>query len=243
MSLARVKNTFERWGTMDPMYAVLSVKEFKHNQGDSNKFFQLGREEIDGVMAYLENLGQTVPRGKALDFGCGLGRLSQALADHFSEVEGVDIAESMVAAARNYNKHGHRVQYRVNVVDHLQCFSDDSFDFIYSNITLQHIPPEASTNYIREFTRVLRPNGVAIFQIPSGTSHAPGSLGAMVYRVYRHHLRPFLKRLRGKHPVEIHYVPRSIVSEIVDQAGCTMVDVLKLDRHRREDSFRYCFSK
>ena len=243
MSLARVKNTFERFGKTDPMYAVLSVDDFKHNQGDPNKFFQLGQEEIAGVMAYLENLGMSVSHGKALDFGCGLGRLSQALAEHFAEVEGEDIAESMVDAARSYNRHGNRVRYRVNTVDHLQCFADDTFDFIYSNITLQHIPPEASMNYIREFGRILRPKGIAVFQVPSGTAHAPGSFGAMVYRVVRHHLRPFVKMLRGRHPVEIHYVPRKIVSEIVDQAGCTMVEELKLDRHRREDSFRYCFSK
>lgn len=243
MSLARIKATFERFGKADPMYAVLTRNQFKNNKGDPNQFFQIGRDEIAEVLAYLGKLGKTVPRGKALDFGCGLGRLSQALAEHFAEVEGVDIAASMVDGARSYNKHGQRVRYRVNTVDNLQCFPDNTFDFIYSNFTLQHIPPEASTNYIREFGRVLRPKGFAVFQVPSGTVHAPGSLGAMAYRVYRHHLRPLLKRMRGRHPVEIHYVPQTIVSEIVEQAGCTMVEALKLDLHRREDSYQYCFSK
>lgn len=243
MSLARVKNTYERFGSTDPMYAVLSVDEFKGNQGDAEKFFELGREEISGVMEYLKGVNRQVARHRALDFGCGAGRLSQALADHFSRVDGVDIAESMVSTARGHNRHGDRVQYHVNAVDHLELFASGTFDFIYSNITLQHVPPEASTNYIREFMRLLTPNGVAIFQVPSGTLYAEDSVGAFLYRVHRHHLRPLWKKLRGRHPVEIHYVPKETVHAIVDESSCSMVDIVRVNPHRREENYRYCVSK
>ncbi len=42
--------------------------------------------------------------GKALDFGCGVGRLTQALADYFNEVAGVDVSPTMVNKALEYNK-------------------------------------------------------------------------------------------------------------------------------------------
>ena len=243
MSLAQVKRTYEMFGREDPLYAILSVNRFRHNRWNRDEFFHTGQQEIAEVLAYVEGLGVQPQHGRALDFGCGVGRLSQALAGSFGQVVGVDIAESMVERARSYNAHGGRVEYRVNATDDLKCFANDSFDFLYSNITLQHIPPEASSRYIREFVRVLRPGGVGVFQIPSGAPYRPGSLGAMLYRIRRHHLRRFWKIVRGRHPVEIHYVPRKEVERLVAQSGGRILNVVDVHRHRREENFRYCFAK
>ena len=59
---------------------------------DAKDFFQTGVTEIDRVMEYAATLPVSFARHRALDFGCGIGRLTQALASHFSEVHGVDIA-------------------------------------------------------------------------------------------------------------------------------------------------------
>ena len=72
-------------------------------------FFERGRQEIDQIMDYTtNNLGLTVRRSRALDFGCGVGRLTQALASYFETVVGVDIAPSMLKGARKYNKFADR---------------------------------------------------------------------------------------------------------------------------------------
>jgi SAM-dependent methyltransferase len=110
--------------------------------------------------------------GRALDFGCGVGRLTQALAGKFSECDGVDIAPSMIARANELNRFGNRCRYHVNDRNDLALFGDDVFDLIYSDIVLQHIPPEFGAAYIRDFTGVLAPGGVLVFQIPS---HVLGS--------------------------------------------------------------------
>ena len=47
-----------------------------------------GVKEIADVFAYLDEGGVSVTRGRALDFGCGAGRLSQALAGDVEEVVG-----------------------------------------------------------------------------------------------------------------------------------------------------------
>src|SRR5262249_5547329 len=44
---------------------------------------------------------------------------------------------------------------------------DAAFDLVYSNVVLQHMEPEYSARYIHEFTRILAPGGVAVFQLPS----------------------------------------------------------------------------
>jgi ubiquinone/menaquinone biosynthesis C-methylase UbiE len=156
----------------------------------------------------------------------------------------VDIAESMIEKAREFNRHGDRVEYRVNTVDELKILESDSFDFVYTNITLQHIPPEAAGNYIREFFRVLRPGGVAIFQVPSGTPYKPGSLRARLYNLRRLYLRRAWKLVRRMPPVEIHYVPRRRVERIVQESAARLVDVVRVGKSsRRGENFRYCATK
>ncbi len=180
-------------------------------------------------------------RQRALDFGCGVGRLSQALAEHFERVVGVDIAESMVQRAREYNRYGDRVVYLVNTSDDLEILDSNSFDFVYTNITLQHIPPEPAGKYIREFFRVLRPGGVAIFQVPSGKPYKAGSVRAWLYTIRRRHLRRIWKIVRGRPPVEMHYIALEQVKYIVEQSGGRLVDIVDVGKGRkRGKNFRYC---
>jgi len=68
-----------------------------------NEFFESGLKEINAVMRYVESLGIDVSRRRALDFGCGVGRLTQAIANYFEEVYGVDIALSMIEQATKCN--------------------------------------------------------------------------------------------------------------------------------------------
>ncbi|HEX9886492.1 MAG TPA: class I SAM-dependent methyltransferase [Longimicrobiales bacterium] len=239
MGLGFIRDTYQRWGAEDPFYAVLTRHNRAGNRWDPEEFFAHGRAEIAGVMDYLDSLGIDVRGGSALDFGCGVGRLSQALADHMGEVVGVDIAESMVDAARAHNRHGERVRYLVNTRPDLSCFRDASFDLVYSNITLQHIPPRYARVYIREFLRVVRPHGCALFQMRSGPRIEPGTLRALFYRMNREHLRHVLQRLKGRLPYEIHFIAREQVEEIVARAGGTLADVVELGGRRRRN-YRYC---
>jgi SAM-dependent methyltransferase len=223
MALKHVQKTYEAYGKDDPMYAVLSREHGKGNKWDPEAFFATGVEEITEAMQYLDSLRLEVRRGRALDFGCGAGRLTQALAGEFEEAVGVDISWSMAESARKFNQQGDRCSFVVNTEDNLACFEDASFDFIYTNKTLQHNPPEASTRYIAEFFRILRPGGIAYFQIPSGKRHDPGTFGAWLYGLRRGTLKRWWKSLRGKPPVELHYVNQGIIEEIIRDSGGRLV--------------------
>ena len=52
-----------------------------------------------------------------------------------------------------------------NPAPDLRLFSDGSFDFVLVLIVLQHMEPELMRGYMREFVRVLRPHGVAFFNV------------------------------------------------------------------------------
>jgi len=83
-------------------------------------------------------------------------------------VDGVDIAPSMVAAAERLNRHGESCRYHVNDSDSLAFLPDESFDFVYSVLVLQHMTPELARRYLAELVRVVRPDGLLVFQVPSG---------------------------------------------------------------------------
>jgi SAM-dependent methyltransferase len=241
LSLDNTRRVYERLGREDPLWAVLTDDQYRHNRWDVEQFFETGREEIGRALAQLDELSVSPARGSALDFGCGVGRLTQALCIHFDRVVGVDISSTMVAKADEFNRFPDKCRYVVNTESRLAGFEDDSLDFIYSNISLQHSPPRYQAGYIREFLRTLRPGGVAMFQVRIGPDRVPDSLADRVYRLRSEVLKPWWKRLRGRPPVQVHTIAGRTVEEAVCQAGGNIVAAIDADAGTRKSrkSLRY----
>jgi 2-polyprenyl-3-methyl-5-hydroxy-6-metoxy-1,4-benzoquinol methylase len=240
--LGPLRDAFEDFGREDPMYAALSRSGCDRNRWDPDAFFERGRQEIDELFVYLGGLGLDVGHERALDFGCGVGRLTQALAPRFADVVGVDIASSMIEGAKRYNRFGERVRYLVNVSGDLGFAGDATFDLVYTTKVLQHVPPELQAGYLREFLRILRPGGVAVFQTRNGPRIEPGSLRGWLYRLNRTHLRRLLQRLKRQAPYEMHFISESYVEELVAKSSGRMIDVVDLSRGRGR-SLRYCVQR
>ena len=168
MSLDGHKRDWEDLGRMDPLWAVLSVEERRYGRWNPDDFFRTGEVEIAAAMARAQTLRPRFGRQRALDFGCGVGRLTRALASRFDEVVGVDISSSMLENARQLNQNQPRCQFvQINTGD-LRDLPDAHFDYVYSYRVLQHQPtPEATERYLREFVRVTRPGGLIMIQIPA----------------------------------------------------------------------------
>src|SRR4051812_11357495 len=116
-------------------------------------------------MTHVESVGDC-GRDAALDFGCGFGRLTQALADHFHSVIGVDVATPMIDGANQHNQVGARCQYVHNDGEDLSTFEDESFDLVFTLAVLQHMAPRYSRRYLAEFFRVTKPGAIVAFQVP-----------------------------------------------------------------------------
>jgi SAM-dependent methyltransferase len=159
-------NTWDLLGERDPLWAILTNPGTHGGRWDVEEFFEHGRQQVDGALGLVEeDIGWHLPSGTALDFGCGVGRLAQALCRRFERVDGVDIAPSMVRAAEQFNRFGDRCRYHLNARDDLAIFPDGSFDFIYSTYVLQHMHPVFARRYVQEFVRLLSREGLALFQI------------------------------------------------------------------------------
>lgn len=250
MKLKELQANWDAFGKTDPLYAILTLNGKEGNGWDINEFFERGEEEINGVMDYVRSLGIEVPTRAALDFGCGVGRLTQALAHYFESVSGVDIAPSMIELAWKYNRHGQKCNYVINQRDDLGLYADDSFDFIYSNITLQHMSPRHSKKYIREFIRILSPGGLMIFQLPSATQTSAEPTPTIRDKVRDFTpamLRSFYHRLKygGLSPVmQMYAIKKAEVIGLLEEGGARIVDVTQESMGEEGwVSLRYCADK
>ncbi len=243
MDLKDVQTNWNRFGEADPFWAVLAWPGMEEGRWNPDAFFATGQEEIDAVLAYVAGLDVSIARDRTLDFGCGVGRLSQALARHFARVDGVDISETMIDLARKFNQHGDRCQYHLNLQDDLSLFPDDTFDFLYSNITLQHMPPRFAQRYILEFLRVLKPGGLMVFQIPS---RPRGSVQRLLQPIKPTSLWRWYQKIRyGDQPVMNMYgIPREKIIRLLSDHGGLLVDVQPDNNADAAwDSYRYAVQK
>ncbi|MGY4653614.1 class I SAM-dependent methyltransferase [Mycobacterium sp. URHB0021] len=120
--------------------------------------------ELQSLGQTWNSLGQINPMWAILT-GCGLGRLTQPLADYFQEAVGVDIAAGMIEGAPASNRRGARCEFVHNDHDDLAIFDDGAFDFTFSHLVLQHMPPTLAERYMTEFVRVRKPGGTGYFQM------------------------------------------------------------------------------
>lgn len=165
--LKELRETWDDLGKADPLWAILTDPSKRGGKWELEEFFESGRAEMEGLLEWVEYHHVRLQKSRALDFGCGVGRLTQALCAYFDQCDGVDIAPSMIELANAHNSYGDKCRYHLIRADNLKLFPNDSFDFICSMIVLQHIRPAHTSNYIREFMRILAPGGILLFQLPS----------------------------------------------------------------------------
>lgn len=221
--LERLRSDWDALAKGDALWAILTDGNKADGGWDVGEFFATGEIELATVMGYLGEV-ECVPDadGAALDFGCGVGRLTQALARRFAASVGVDISEEMIRRAEELNQYAH-CSYMTSVAERL-LFADESFAFVYSNIVLQHVPRRLALNYLREFVRVLEPGGVVVFGVQD--SFVARDMASRVVRVrdvlrLRTRLRAVMGRREGD--MQLHLLSEADVREAVRPA--MVVDV------------------
>ncbi len=164
MAFNRLRSHIQDWQEMaavDPLRAISGLRK----QWNLAEFFTTAQPHMDQLFSAASSLGLPKTPGRALEFGCGAGRFLRYFEAHFKEVWGVDVSEEMLKLASQHNP---RCKFHLITAMDLGFFPDDHFDLVYSFLVLQHLPAESMiASYLKEFIRVLRPGGVAAFQIPN----------------------------------------------------------------------------
>ncbi len=136
---------------------------FGRREQDDEEFFATGADVVRALEAELKR----IPKARrALEIGCGPGRLMRPMSRHFEEIHGIDISDEMIRRAQSNlastpNAHPQHAQG-----SDLSAFPDAFFDFVYSYAVFQHIPSgDVVFGYLREVARVLANGGVAHLQL------------------------------------------------------------------------------
>lgn len=167
MNLSRLQKNFESLAAEDPLWTVLSDKSKKGGKWDPEEFYQSGEDCLRGLQERLARNDIPMSGNTALDFGCGVGRLTFPLSRRFPQTIGVDISKSMIASAKQNSHRGNNCQFILNTGENLSILNSNSIDFAYSDIVFQHIDPHYSKRYFLEIARTLKPGATFAFQLPS----------------------------------------------------------------------------
>ncbi len=179
-------------GETEPFFAVLTDARFlreRMSEEDRQAFFASGEADIAHLFDLIAR-PDFAPKS-ALDFGCGVGRLTRALAKRIERVAGIDVAPSMLRIARE----------NVPQATFSAEIPDERFDLIVSLIVFQHIPVRRGEHLLDELLSHLSADGVAALQF---TFRRPGSFLRRVARTIRGRVplvHRMAQRMRGERPM------------------------------------------
>lgn len=141
---------------------------FGRRDQDDDEFFSTAADVVRDLEGELKRLPPAIPLAsrRALEIGCGPGRLMRPMSRHFAEIHGVDVSDEMIAQAKIKLRDIAWAHPRHANGTDLAQFPSDHFDFVYSFAVFQHIPSaDVVFSYLRETVRVLKPGGFARLQI------------------------------------------------------------------------------
>jgi len=153
----------------NPFWGVLSQDIYQNDQMDHEKikeFMRSGEIFIGNLFSLIKkHLNPEFVPKRALDFGCGVGRLSIPIARRVHEVVAVDIAPAMLELCQKLASENNLKNIRL-------CQSDDNldgvignFDLVNTYIVLQHIQPSRGYGFIETMIDKLNIGGVGSIQI------------------------------------------------------------------------------
>ena len=129
------------------------------------EFFQRTYAPADGTLSEVAAATLSGRSIKALDFGCGVGRLMEAFAGYGVQTDGVDVSDRMLSYARENPRLRNS---RFFLSDGQDCgdASTGVYDLVYSQLCIQHICSRTiRKRLLAEFKRVLKPGGVVLLQM------------------------------------------------------------------------------
>jgi len=212
--LQETSRTWSQFGEEAPHWSVLTSERYSPDNIDENiaQFYLSGVHDLQVALNALRRAGLKAEGfERALDFGCGVGRLSMPLSSIATQVTSVDVSPGHLKLAR-----ARAAETGVSNVDFVQLRDlralDDfsGYDFILSLIVLQHNPPPVMAYAFRRLLRALRSGGVAVIQMPTFISE---------YFSVEHYLA------NPTGDMEMHALPQSAIFEIISQEGCRAVEV------------------
>lgn len=225
---------------VDPLWAILSRPEKRYGKWTIEEFLRTGEDDVRSLMESAERLGLPSQRDRAVDFGCGVGRLTRTLHAYFPECHGVDISSHMLDQARRISP-----SCQFHLAGNLKEFPAGFANLIYSSLVLQHQPDIGQVAVLLEdMVRVLAPGGLLVFQMPL---HLPFrnrvQLRRRAYRLLRAAgiSHTFAYDRLGLSPIRMLYLSRLQMEKMLNDANGVILNFEQVrDANGFESGVYFC---
>lgn len=217
----RIAAQWHTLGKEEPLWSVVTQERFRSavaGAAEREAFYASGEDEVAILAAILHRAGRTFADfSVCFELGCGVGRVTGALAKRFSTVHAWDVSAHHLEHARARYPADTYPNIRFTQIETPQQFASlPRFDFFYSRIVLQHNPPPVMAFMLAHILAQLQPGGLACFQVPT-------------YKAgYRFTLDAYWQQ-NDRPTMEMHVLPQSAVFSIVAQTGCRVLEVREDD--------------
>jgi SAM-dependent methyltransferase len=157
---------WKAWGKYDPMFGVANWPERAKdgaNPWTANDFYAVGTSDWSDFANHWRRYSGSLG-GNAVEIGCGAGRITQAMAADFAQVQAVDVSEDQIRLARQHTPNN--VSFSVSDGDRIPL-PDASVDAAFSCHVFQHLPDVSTAlAYFGEIHRVLKQGGTLMIHVP-----------------------------------------------------------------------------
>jgi trans-aconitate methyltransferase len=217
--LAHIEAVWTKLGETDPHWSVVSTSAFRADKSKETigDFQETGRREVDNLRRLLARTGIDVTGAQsALEYGCGVGRVTRYLGDMFPIVTGVDVSAAHLRMAEDYFRESGKTNIATSKVS---SFADiaalPDFDFLYSKIVLQHNPPPIMHRTLDALLQKLRPGGVGCVQIPTYKKN-------YVFKV-----ADYIQEMHTIKNMEMHVLEQPVVFNLMERHNCAPREVFR----------------
>lgn len=184
----KIEKKWDYFGETNPYFAVSTFDKFKSENLDDAAladFFQTGEQYVERIWQEITDNFQTdFQPQRALDFGCGVGRITLPIARRCEKTVGIDISEAMLREARQNAE-----KFDLKNIDFVKGDNDltkvtGGFDFIHSFIVFQHIKPKIGEAIFKKFVQMLANDGIGALHFTYADNQSSRSQ-KIRFRLYR----------------------------------------------------------
>lgn len=156
MTSASDPSPWERFAREDAEYYIWTREGIDFSSPEGKRLFaESGVQDA----AMILRTGSPAGRRAALEIGCGVGRLSLPMSQHFEHLTAVDISPSMLAQLEQRCAESNVENIRP--VEAAGKWDDRKYDFVYSWIVFQHIEdPRVLEEYFQRIATSLAVDGI-----------------------------------------------------------------------------------
>lgn len=180
---------WEKWGATDPYYGVFSSEQYRASKLSNERkeeFFRSGEDYVDSMFTKMNTLfNKDILPDRAMDFGCGVGRLTKPLAKRCKHIIGIDVSTSMLKEARSNCSECQNISFVIS--DDQLSILTEGFDLVHTHLVLQHIPWHRGHRIVEQLLNRVNKGGYIVLHF--------------VYKYNVPYLLRFLVKLRYKIPV------------------------------------------